>query len=1139
MRFASRALLSLALLAPTAIAMAQTPPAPTADSARRRPARGLPLEVAREWNLNTREGSWMSVDVSPDGKTLVFDLVGDLYLMPFAGGDATALTSGMPFDGQPRFSPDGKSVVYVSDEDGGDNLWVIDVATKEKKQLTRGKFNRYLSPEWTPDGSYIVASKGGYRGGLPKLWLYHKDGGGGVQLMETPPNPAPGTGTMQLGAAFGPNAKYVYFAERNGAWHYNAQFPQYQLYRYDRESGRRETLTFRYGSGMRPALSPDGKWIVYGSRFENKTGLVRRDLTTGAETWLAWPTQRDDMESRAAMDALPGLSFTPDSREVVATYGGKLWRVAVDGTGQTEIPFHVSAKIPLGPAVTFNYAVSDSAQFTVRQIRDAVPSPDGKRLAFVALDKVYVMDYPAGTPTRVTKLDLIEAQPIWSPDGASLAFVTWNGTDGTIRRVKLDGKSAPVTLATGGLYQDLAWSPNGERIVAVRGPARAFTDAIGPRAPGAETELLWVPAAGGAITRIADLLGRGNPHFTDDQERIFLSGGGGLVSIRWDGLDERRILRVTGPIAPGSSVECHLVQCPVDDDADAPREQAPAPPNAGAIYMAPKGDQALAVLGNELYTVTVPQVGAAGVSVSVADATNAIVPSRRLTDIGGQFPVWGADGKSVHWSIGNAHVVYDLDAAKAIDVKRAAEAKAREGASRDSAAKIDSTKAYEPTETRVVVRAARDLPKGSVVLRGAKVVTMKGTEVIENADVVVTDNRITAVGARGSVTAPAGAKVIDVAGKTIVPGFVDTHAHMWPSWGVHKPQPWLYLANLAYGVTTTRDPQTATTDVLTYGDLVESGAVIGPRIYSTGPGVFWEEEIKDQAQARKVLKRYSAYYDTKTIKMYVAGNREQRQWIIKAAREQQLMPTTEGSLDIRLNLTEVQDGYPGQEHATPVSPLFKDVTGLYAYSGIAYTPTLIVAYGGPWMENWFYTKEAPYNDPKVQRWMPYEELAAKARRRVANRPQDGTPGGWFMDEEYNFPLVAADANKIITQGGRIGIGSHGQFQGLGYHWELWGMGMGGMSNHDVLRAGTILGAEAIGLGKELGSIEPGKLADLVILDGDPLQNLRNTGKIRSVMKNGRLYDGTSLDESWPRQVKGPEIEGRAVAPTPKAGWKAP
>ena len=206
MRFASRALLTLALLAPTATAMAQTPPAPTADSARRRPARGLPLEVAREWNLDTREGSWMSVDVSPDGKSLVFDLVGDLYLMPFAGGDATALTSGMPFDGQPRFSPDGKSVVYVSDEDGGDNLWVIDVATKEKKQLTRGKFNRYLSPEWTPDGSYIVASKGGYRGGLPKLWLYHRDGGGGVQLMETPPNPAPGTGTMQLGAAFGPRS---------------------------------------------------------------------------------------------------------------------------------------------------------------------------------------------------------------------------------------------------------------------------------------------------------------------------------------------------------------------------------------------------------------------------------------------------------------------------------------------------------------------------------------------------------------------------------------------------------------------------------------------------------------------------------------------------------------------------------------------------------------------------------------------------------------------------------------------------------------------------------------------------------------------------------------------------------------------
>ena len=173
---------------------------------------------------------------------------------------------------------------------------------------------------------------------------------------------------------------------------------------------------------------------------------------------------------------------------------------------------------------------------------------------------------------------------------------------------------------------------------------------------------------------------------------------------------------------------------------------------------------------------------------------------------------------------------------------------------------------------------------------------MKGTEVIENADIVVRDNRIVAVGPRGSMDVPADARIIDVTGKTVTPGFVDTHAHVWASWGVHRDQLWMYAANLAYGVTTVRDPQTATTDVLTYEDLVKSGQVLGPRIYSTGPGVFGTNNFRNLEHVRQVMRRYADYYDTKTIKQYVAGNREQRQWIIQAAKELRLMPTTEGSL---------------------------------------------------------------------------------------------------------------------------------------------------------------------------------------------------------------------------------------------------
>jgi hypothetical protein len=326
---------------------------------------------------------------------------------------------------------------------------------------------------------------------------------------------------------------------------------------------------------------------------------------------------------------------------------------------------------------------------------------------------------------------------------------------------------------------------------------------------------------------------------------------------------------------------------------------------------------------------------------------------------------------------------------------------------------------------------------------------------------------------------------------------------------------WQYLAQLAYGVTTTRDPQTATTDVLSYEDEVEAGHMIGPRIYSTGPGVFADENLKDLDQTRNVLKRYATYYDTKTLKMYMTGNRQQRQWVIMAAKELGLMPTTEGGLDYKLNLTHAIDGYAGIEHALPIAPLYGDVVELFKQTGVTNTPTLIVSYGGPFGENYWYTHENVHGDAKLRRFTPEAELDAKTRRRGMGSGGSPGPGGWFMDEEYAFPLHAQFAKQVVEAGGRIGIGSHGQLQGLGYQWEMWMMASGGMSNHDVLRTATILGAEGIGMSGDLGSIEGGKLADLVVLDKNPLDDIKNTNTIRYVMKNGRLYDGNTLDELYP------------------------
>ncbi len=1093
------------------------------DSFKYQEYKDLPLKAQRTISFNTTEGTWTSLDVSPDGKTIAFDLMGDIYTVPITGGQATQVTKGLAFDSHPRYSPDGKKLLFSSDRSGCENIWWIDFEKKDTFQVTKERDVNVPMGCWSPDGDYIFYSKGKLN---VQLYMVYKNGGGGTQLLDGFAN------LKTIDPAVSADGRFVYFSSRTGPWSYNADLPQYQLGMYDRNNGKFVVVTSRYGSAFTPVLSKDGKWLVYGSRFEDKTGLILRNIESGDEKWLAYPIQRDDQESIATMGVLPGMAFTPDSKAVVASYGGKIHRIPIDGSAPAEISFNVNMQLELGPRLQFKYPVKDTAYNVATQIRDAVPSPDGKMLAFTVLDRLYVMDYPNGTPKRLTNNDFTEAMPAWSKDGKSIAFVAWQSKGGDLYKVNVSGSNLQKLNKLPAFYQTPVFDNKNERIVFIRTKTEKYKDAIETGYDDAEDEICWIPAAGGDITVIDRAVGRYNPHFADEDDRIYFDkGNGGLVSIKWDGTDEKNIAHITGITTAGISIM--KKGKPAGDElvmsetgADATEVNPPSP--AGQITMSPVGKRALVQINNEIYVVSIPKTGKV-VNVSLADAGSAQWPARKLTKLGGEFPFWEADGKKVHWSLGNAHFVYDVDAAEAFDdsvktaKKRIADSlaaitpEAKKAA--DSLAKADSSKAktdiaakkaakkdeeYKPVENEVKVYYAKDEPQGLVLLTGARIITMEAGEVIEDGDILVENNRIKAIGKKGSLTVPRGAKIVDVKGKTIVPGFVDPHSHMWPQWGVHKSQVWKYAVNLAYGVTTTRDPQTGTTDVLTYADEVEAGKVFGPRIYSTGPGVgYWDYNIKDSAQAEDVLSQYSKYYHTNYIKMYLSGNRQQRQWIIMAARNQQLMPTTEGGLNVKLNITNMLDGYPGHEHAIPIYPLYGDLIKSFAQAQICVTPTFIVAYGGPWAENYFWETENPYHDPKVQYFMPYDELAGKTRR---------VKTGWFMPEEQVFPKHAKSMKALVEAGGLIGIGSHGEFNGIGYHWEMWALASGGMKPMDVLRAATILGATGLGLDKDLGSIKPGKLADLVILDKNPLENIRNTNTVFYVMKNGRLFDGNTCNE---------------------------
>jgi Tol biopolymer transport system component/imidazolonepropionase-like amidohydrolase len=1052
----------------------------------------LALKTSETIEFTTDEVTWPSVTVSPDGKTILFDVLGDLYTVPIAGGTATRIVGGLSFESQPTYSPDGKWIAFLSDRTGVENVWTADADGSNphavsKDGLTRDRPQLMLSPSWTPDGEFIVVSKARPPDpGTLWLFMYHRDGGAGVRIgAPPPPQPSPDADgppapppPNRMGAVVSPDGRYIYYAQRNGTFTYNARFPLWQIYRHDRETGDVTQVTNAQGSAMRPVLSPDGKFLVYGTRYKTETGLRVRNLETGAERWLVYPVTRDDQESRASRDTLPGYAFLPDGKSLIVPIGGKLHRVDFASGATQLIPMTVNVRAEIAPRVYTPVRVDDGPNVRARLIRWPALSPDGSRLVFSAMNRLYVMDYPRGTPQRLTSASSDSAEgefmPTWSPDGRAIAYVTWTTTGGHLKRVSAAG-GAPETLTRfEGYYLDPSYTPDGSKLVFVSGAAADQLYAIMLNLPPegeisreedapAEIsginppntlELRWMPAAGGQSTLIASTQGGRGPHFSrNDSSRIYMRTPRGLQSIDISGYDRRTLFRFQGS-GPGNN-----------------------PPSADEIRLSPDGTRAFVEVQGKHFLVPLPRAGRETIEIKVqARGDGPVVPVKKMSLEGGDYLGWTRDGRAVTWALGAQFF-------------------------------RQATDSDTPQKTDIVVELPRAKPSGSVLLTGARLITMNSDEVIARGDVLVTDNRIAAVGARGTVKAPPGTRTIDVQGKTIMPGFVDAHSHMWPPRGLHQTEIWQYMSNLAYGVTTTRDPQTSTPDVFAYADMVDVGMIPGPRIYATGPGVFSSSGIDDRDAAFKFIKRYKEAYRTNTLKQYVAGDRLVRQWIIEACKEYGITATIEGSLDLKLNLTQMADGFSGQEHSFPIMPLYKDVVEFVVRTKTFYTPTTLVAYGAPWSENFYFENDSPDKDAKLRRFIPGELLDTMSRRRSQ----------WFLPEEYGHNRLGQQVAAIVHAGGRAALGSHGQMQGLGAHWETWDLGSGGLTPHETLRVVTLYGAEAIGLQRDLGSLEAGKLADLIVLDRNPLENLRNTNSIRYVMKNGELFEGDTLAQMWPAQ----------------------
>ena len=404
-----------------------------------------------------------------------------------------------------------------------------------------------------------------------------------------------------------------------------------------------------------------------------------------------------------------------------------------------------------------------------------------------------------------------------------------------------------------------------------------------------------------------------------------------------------------------------------------------------------------------------------------------------------------------------------------------------------------------------------DKPSSTIALVGGQVVTMRDAdnaqEVISNGVVVVQDNRIVAVGKVGEVSIPADAQIIDVSGKTLTPGLIDGHAHGSQATEEIIPQQnWKNLSSLAFGVTTIHDPSNDSSEIFAASEMQRSGQILGPRIFSTGTIVYGANSPTAHARIDSYEDAFFHLQRLKdmgavSVKSYNQPRREQRQQVLKAARDLELMVVPEGGGKLYQNMSMIADGHTTLEHSLNIATGYSDLTQFWSQTEMAYNPTLVVAYGGLEGEKYWYDRTNVWENTRLTRYVPRYIVEPRSIRR-ATAP----------DDHYNHIKVAAYAKTLRDAGVRVLIGAHGQREGLAAHWEMWMLNQGGFTPWEALRAATHDPSVALGMRDDLGSIEVGKLADIVIMDGEVLNNIRRSEMITHTMINGRLYDVSNMSE---------------------------
>ena len=1016
--------------------------------------------------IDVRQGTWMNVDVSPDGKSIVFDLLGDIYTLPIEGGEATALMTDIAWQMQPRFSPDGKHIAFTSDEDGGDNLWIMNVDGSAGKAVSSETFRLLNSPAWSPDGNYIVGRKhftGSRSLGAGEVWMYHKTGGNGVMLTKRPNE------QKDLGEpAFSHDGKYVYFSQDatpGKTFHYSKDSEKgiYKIKRLDLATGEIKVVVSGKGGAIRPVPSPDGKYLAYISRDDFQSNLYLYDLKSGKESIIFEGLDRDMQETWAIHGVYPTMAWLPNSEGMVFWSDGKINKLDIASKKATVIPFHVKTEKKIQKALSFQQDI-DQDNFDVKMLRDVEISPDGRKVVYESMGHIYVRTIAdgkaKGKAKRLTKQKShFELNPSFSRDGKYVVYSTWDDNKlGEIRLVSVRGGKSRSLTKEPGKYIEPSFSPDGKTVVFRKARGGYITDPTWGLNPGIYTVSTKKGGAAKLITESGVM-----PHFGARNDRIYVLRDGKIPQ---------------------------LVKVSLTSASAAEKEQAIYQGKFATEYKVSPDGKHLAFA--ERFKVFVTPFVERGQVIDIGPKASNL-PVKKLSARAGESINWNGKSNELYWSLGP-----DLYQASVSGLFEIADANT------DEKAKAEQPK---PLKTYLGHKHKADKPSGRVAFVGGKVITMEGEQVIENGVVVVEGNKIIAVGKQGDVDVPADAKVIDVTGKSIMPGLIDAHAHgPQGSNEIIPQQNWKNYAGLALGVTTVHDPSNDTTEFFAASEMQKAGDIVGPRLFSTGSILYGAtaagytshvDSLDDAKFHVERLKKAGVF----SVKSYNQPRRNQRQQMVQAAREAEILVVPEGGSLLQHNLSMIVDGHTTLEHSISTAKIYDDIRQLWSQSDMAYTPTMGVAYGGISGEHFWYDTTDVWKHPRLSQYVPSEFLDPRSMR----RPK-------APHHHYNHINVAKVAKELQDLGVEVNSGGHGQREGLAMHWEMWMMAQGGMSPLNAIRTATMSPAKTLGLASQLGSLKAGKLADILVIDGDVSQDIRLSDRVIYTMINGRLYDANSMNE---------------------------